>query len=886
LLVALFYAVFTLLPDSSTLVLAWPWVFLWQVALLSPVLWLLWLLWSATLSAPRQPWLQPLGHGLDWVAGATIVGLLLATAQAEFAEVARWQTWVGLCFLAALYAIAQWLQTPQRRMQVLIGQGYLNLAFIGLSLLLWTLQTWQPELARLASLRAYGVDLPYDFSEISLRNWAPIGHQNYVAGYLLLALPLLGGLACLQGGWRRWLWTGGVALGLLDLYTTQSRAGWLGLVVMLAVGLGGLAWTRRSSRYWLGGSIAAGVGTLLVSIVASTRLQTTLAAIARGDVGDEVGYRLITTAIGWRMGLAHPWTGAGPGAVLPLFQRYRPFWAGREAELMFQLHNTPAHLWAELGLWGLVLPLVTIGLLLRALWQWQRRQGSAAPRRDRIVVASLGLGLLGYGVNSLLDYQLDIIGISGTLVIYLACLAAIGRDRVASPLAYRPLAPQIPESQMASTQGEPATPTASENPQPQRLHLPAWLVSLTQGGRLGRAIGLLLSGATLAVVVWLVPIHRAWQTSSQAFSVLSQVEQAADSQERRTLITTFAALLAQAQTLAPWEAYYPYQLGWNLGNLSLKTTDRAEQQALIRQGITALQTGIQVSPYQEFGYTTLGWLGLTQAADEAEKAFRRSVQLLPAKRGSWYALGVSWLVQGQREAAIAAFTLEILRDPVLLTSPVWQREPLVTIYAALLDRLEQSYGELLATPGLPDRLTTYLHQCRGALRWWRGDLAAAQVDWQTEGTVLSQQVLALALGDEAFVRAQLPGLPVTAGSEAIAAWLTPDQRQDLLLQAWIRGTRTLPDPTLIKDALTGMDAATSFDDWLKRAAPIRELRRTRTGFGILNRHIDGPAPVDFLVVVENRAIVDLFSELFPSPSYFPAFDRLLQPQREALAQRN
>ncbi len=895
LLVAGFYALFTLLPDSSTLVLQWPWVLLWQVALLCPVLWWLALIWpmgakteaedqtqdgvanakaglavgrSDGLAQKRHSRIQGLGHGLDWVTGAAIVILLIATAQAEFAEVARWYTWVGVGFLAALYAIAEWLQTPQQRMQLLIGQGYLNLAFIGLSLILWASQTWQPELARLATLRSYGVDLPYDFSQITLRNWAPIGHQNYVAGYLLLALPLLGGLAYLQTGWRRGIWTAGVALGLLDLYTTQSRAGWLGLAVILGVGLGGLAWSWRGSRRWLGGMVAAGIGILLVFGVTSTRLQTTLSAIARGEGGDELGYRLITTAIGWRMGLAHPWTGAGPGSVLPLFQRYRPFWAGREAELMFQLHNTPAHLWAELGIWGWVLPLAAIGLLGRALWDWQQQHGRARSRRDGIFVVSLGLGLLGYGVNSGLDYQLDIVGISGTLVIYLACLAAIARD--------------LPTKAIAGGKRNPVSGPGWWCRVRQQFPQPAWLLFLTQGERWLRAIVLMISGGILAIGLWLVPIHRAWQSSSQAFLLLDAIAQAADSQERQDLITPFARLLTQAHTLAPWEAYYPYQLGWNLGNFSLKTNDRVEQQALIQQGITALQTGTQISPYQEFGYTTLGWLWLTQNPAQAEQAFRRSVQLVPAKRGGWYALGVAWLVQGKREAAIAAFALEILRDPVLLTSPVWQREPLATIYADLLNTLEQSYTEWLQTPGLSARLTAYLHQCRGALRWWRGDLAAAQVDWQTAGNWVSQQVLALAVGDEAQVRAQLPTLPLSAASHAIAAWLTPDQRQDLLLQAWIRGTRALPDPTLIKDALISMNAAPSFDTWLKQAAPVRELRRTRTGFGILNRHIDGPAPVDFLVVVENRAIVDVFPELFPSLSYFPEFDRLLQPQREKL----
>ncbi|HEY9858208.1 MAG TPA: hypothetical protein V6D16_01795, partial [Candidatus Obscuribacterales bacterium] len=62
LLVACFYVLFTLLPDSNTLVVSWPWVFLWQVGLACLPLWLLWMVWH------RQEWIW-LGNGLDAIAG-------------------------------------------------------------------------------------------------------------------------------------------------------------------------------------------------------------------------------------------------------------------------------------------------------------------------------------------------------------------------------------------------------------------------------------------------------------------------------------------------------------------------------------------------------------------------------------------------------------------------------------------------------------------------------------------------------------------------------------------------------------------------------------------------------------------------------------------------
>ncbi len=53
-----FYALFTLLPDSSSLVVAWPWVFIWQVGLFLPWLWLLRYGW-------QQSRFTPLGYGLQ-----------------------------------------------------------------------------------------------------------------------------------------------------------------------------------------------------------------------------------------------------------------------------------------------------------------------------------------------------------------------------------------------------------------------------------------------------------------------------------------------------------------------------------------------------------------------------------------------------------------------------------------------------------------------------------------------------------------------------------------------------------------------------------------------------------------------------------------------------
>jgi uncharacterized protein involved in response to NO len=61
--------------------------------------------------------------------------------------------------------------------------------------------------------------------------------------------------------------------------------------------------------------------------------------------------------------------------------------------------------------------------------------------------------------------------------------------------------------------------------------------------------------------------------------------------------------------------------------------------------------------------------------------------------------------------------------------------------------------------------------------------------------------------------------------------------------------------------------------------PASQYRRERAGFGVLSRHIDGPAPQDFLQVIDNTVINSFFSDLLPSVIYSPELDKALQPLR-------
>ncbi|NEQ31272.1 MAG: O-antigen ligase family protein [Leptolyngbya sp. SIO4C5] len=825
LLTAIAYGLFTLLPGSNSLMVLWPWVFVWQVTLALPFIWLLWQLWHKPSSNFR------LGNGWDWGAGLTVLGIGLTTILAEFPQQARWYGWAALCGVAALYALSGWLTCSRRWYALLVFQAGLGIAFIVLSLGLWIGQTYLPELDRLQTLQQYGVVAEFNFGYTSLRNWHPIGHQNYVAGYLMLILPLLAGFSLIQKGWRRWIWLAGLGLGLVDLYTTSSRGGFLGLAVLGVATFLLALWRSQLPKLWLWLSGLGFAGILLLLVWTNSRLRSLIQGVLTGQSGGEVAYRLITNLIGWRMGADQPLTGVGLGGVPIVYQEYRPAWAGREAELAFQLHSSPAQLWGEMGVWGLLIPLVAIGLLVSSSYRWATQ---SSPRPHQVLVWSLLGGLLAYTVMSLTDYQLDNLCISGALIIFLAALAHEFRQ-----------------------------PLETDSQTGDRLH--KWLFGL-------------LAGFFLVVQLWLVPVHRAWAISNSGFAALNRGE-----------FAVFVDRLKTSHQLAPWEPYYAYQLAWNLGEASYQTASNPAQSAALRQeAIEWFERAIAISPYQEFGYSNLGWLQVQENPAAAVQAFARSAQLVPAKQGVFFGLGFSLLLEGQRDLAVEALTLEALRHPLLITSPVWQSGILSTVYGPVMQSLEQRYTALLEQAE-NNELIRYLHQSRGSLRWWRGDLAAARQDWQAVDSSLGQALIALEQNQ--LSPAAVNALPNSPGKYAILAWLQPDQRIEYLERAWVSAPddlpqldEALPPETIIQQLAETMDAADSLKGWL-RTAPTWNPRSNRLGFGALSRHIDGPLPTDYYPRTERLPMSHFFDSLFDSSSYRPQLEQSLQAERDRLIQQ-
>ena len=913
--------IFTLLPNSHSVMILWPGVFLWQILLFLPLIWLSWQLWHKPLNDFQ------LGGGLDWIMGLVLLAVLISTIPSEFPHQAAWYGLTAVSGVAAVYALYSILSLPKQWEKLLQFHGLIAIVFSLESLGLWLSQTYLPEWNRLREIKLKeGIILNFDFKNLDLQNWHPLGHQNYVAGYLVLTLPVLVGLSVLAKGRQRWFWAMGVLVGLIDLYTTSSRGGWLAIVFVIS---GVFLWVSRSYPWRLRLSFGAGISTLFLGIIFSNdRLRSFFFAVLQGDFGQgQLTYRWITNAIGWNMGISHPWTGLGLGTVPIVYQHYRPLWAGQEAELQYQLHSTPAQLWAELGILGMAIPLLLIGLIYYRLYGWYQEHQAVFSQKDSIIVGSIMAGLMSYGFMSLTDYQLDNIAISSTLILYLAVL---WRIIFTSSIPYQ--ANSLSFLGAFHEKRKNLTVDDGFETLPSRFKLIAFFSNPKISSPKILSLGTIGFGISLGL--WLIPIHRAWSIAQDGFNALGANQ-----------IDRFVEQVSVASRLHSWESYYPYQLAWNLGELSSKSPDATENKRWRTEAIHWFEVGNTISPYQEFGYSNLGWLSLQDSnPSKAIESFQRSAELVPAKRGVFLGLGLSYLFNDQIPLAIESFSRELLRHPQTIASPIWYNPPLEQIRPQVFDRLEQNCTQLISelisktlttskqgaeSSELPqgklrprEDLLTYAHEVRGALRWWQGDLEGAKEDWTTSQNALGLAIVAFNQNPDLSIdnlanyvpnylftkgadqwqndrvhelESSLGNSSRSSGQFLLFAWYDQSDRFQLWVdQAWrisiekgLTLTALFPSKDdLLQDLIQAKEQSMPFDTWLKDLKHYQAVRQERLGFGVLNRHLGGAVPVDYGYTLENLLINQFFPNLFPQRSFFPRLDLYLERLNKAHSQLN
>ncbi len=788
-------AVMSFAPKAATRFYTWPWILYWHVLLtLTPLAFVLG-------AATRRPFPR-LGASLD-------LGLFLWAAVAlagawwsPFRHPSMDAALLPLASVCLAYVLRGWMgfdptESRRRAAQVFTIVGLLAAAFVVVSWGYWIAFDVRPA-------RAAGTP----WSEVwLLRNEHPLGHANYTAGFVVLTLAMLVSQAITTRGLRRMGWSLAAIAGVLLEPVTNSRGGLLGVLVLL-VGAGVVAvstvrfqWRTRVLLF--GGALVA----VVLAVALCRPLRAVLAHSEWSPVAaEQTRLRTSMAEAGWRMGVARPWIGWGPGTVSRVYPRYRAGLPGG-ADNVLELHSTPVQVWAESGVIGLLAWLaVGVGVGMRA---WRLRVGGVAAhagtRADRTRAWAIVFGLGAYAIFSLTDHQLDLPLFAGVMVALLAILSVLTR--------------------------------------------PARLAHVTWSPTLLRVVPAVLVAGAIALIAWYA---RADLLARQVFwrGVLALEEGDDDG---------FVTGAQHARALAPWEPFYVNQYAFHVIDQADASDERGETATLRARAIELLQQSLAIAPGQEICETNLGWLYLDDGKPgEAERHFRAAARLVPERGGVYFGLGLALLLQRREDEAVRALALEWINDPRAITHPVWTRPD----WQARRDAVAATAHALLAdlaSRNLQPRVTRTAAYVHALLSWW--------IEPTPERAA---RVVATAMKPEqqAFFFAVHAGEPAPGTDDAPwrivqRAWAAPEPRVVLatLPDQWAPWREALAQRIAehresFAEFLTGPGARTDRLIWYQHTE--------RLAYGMLARNSDGLRIID-RTPREDNVLVDLLP-----PSIFPA----------------
>ena len=382
-------AVITLASPGATRMHAWPWSLAYAIALAAPVTIMILRAFDPErpLALPSRSWFIAAILGADLIVFSALASPYRGPSLLWSAPLL---SGLALFFAAfdALHGHGPEEPADRRRGKILVFAT----AFLGLTALV-SLALWADGSRSLAD-------------GLAARNAYPLGHSNYTAGLALLLLPCAVALAVNAQGTKRLAAGAAALLALAQLFTSGSRAGFVGLAVLALAGLCATPWPWRKKLILALVLGAAGAG----FVAANPRTRAMFIPddpAAAPNISNVQRAAMLTGAL--RLGLDRPLLSWGPGTTPLAFPRYR---AGLEggAENILQLHSTPAQIWADLGALGLALALAFVVLVARGA----RTQPAAA------------VALAGYAAFSLFDWQLDVPVFTGVIAVLAALLATPG----------------------------------------------------------------------------------------------------------------------------------------------------------------------------------------------------------------------------------------------------------------------------------------------------------------------------------------------------------------------------------------------------------------------------------------------------------------------------
>jgi putative inorganic carbon (HCO3(-)) transporter len=847
-------AVFIVLPESYGLMVSWPWVGLWQLGFLAIAVWLLW-----RLRQFQWPFLL-LGHHLDWAVGLSAASVVLSSLHAFKSPPSFWYVAMAGGYGFTLYALVNWLtgipkeatstavsrvrEANHRCWLLLTGLGIAGLLTSGISVGLWGL---------------------YRNTFTEPVNPYPLGHHNFVAGYLVLTLPILFVLGWRQQNWLRWLWFGGTGLAIAALYTTGSRGGALGFLTLLVLGVATLLienlHTKGLRQKTFRTLAATGVSSVVLLTCASLlitnpRVQRLTTAVLTGHTEGNAQFRLFTIEAGVRIWQQHPWLGIGLGNTIKLYDIYRPIEAGITAFRVQQLHCTPIHLLAELGLLGFGAYLLWIGLLVRLSWKLikyflSQFSSDSQEGSDRLIIYGCTAGLLSYSISSLTDFQLENIAISLTITALVAVLASLGEQLSAPPV-----------------------------------------LTTTLLRRLLSLIGFTLTLAAL----------RIWIPSDAAM----MLAYAGNSHLQTGNLSDFYRQWSTAAKIVPWEPYYPFQIGAQLADVTAtrnfgSTTNQESttksvapevsqpnpqyQQQIAQLAQSQLQRAVTLAPSDELFNRYLGaWL-LDRDPKQAVENLRRAAQLTPRKLYTYAMMGLAYFNQQDYSKATKAFALEGFINPEFLTTEIWLDPDFQALQPQVIQQTLVLYRRCLSHIAPTDLSYDSIAQNMGLLEWWSvsKESSARSASWEMQRlSPIAQVIVLIDQGQNSQAQELLNHLnSAEAPQETVAllqAWLEPQKYLDNLKERL--------QTTALRDAMEALQTSVrqhrQIRPWLLSMHSYTQAISERVGF-FSYRNTNGPDAIEVPRSLPVNVLVHNL-KLFNPVGLVPVFDQtLVEAQKDLLS---
>lgn len=250
---------------------------------------------------------------------------------------------------------------------------------------------------------AYGIlqVMGFDFLRLAARQVpvSSLGNTGFVAEYLVAALPMALALAA-EGGRQWWLSSPAVLLGVLHLWLTQSRAGWLGAalgggILLLAPSspLRSGPARARLRRLALAGLLATGVLVLILPNLGPASIVRLRSLLDPGQATARV--RLLIWRGALDLAARHPLLGAGLGNFEFAYPEVRRLeeWSLSRRDVVDDAHNEYVHALAETGLLGLAAFLWLLARVARSAWGLLRAPGT---RGEALPLIAAVAGLLVY----------------------------------------------------------------------------------------------------------------------------------------------------------------------------------------------------------------------------------------------------------------------------------------------------------------------------------------------------------------------------------------------------------------------------------------------------------------------------------------------------------